>query len=217
MNGQTVANAAAVIDATNVVPARANHHPDPTNRLTSSSTGSRFAGRTTSGTIPERGGVTVNWGDAALEVAKCGGYDILRPRHPDAPIVSAYRGTPAYEPRREWLVPARYVPFDAPLAVTIDAAVEGIEHVYESPGRVEFEIDGRPQSPVVFADTPEHGLFALFTDATSGSRRTRRAAACSSTPRRRTAPSTSTSTGRRTCPAPTPTSRPARSRLRRTG
>ena len=120
------------------------------------------------GVIPERGGVTVGWGDAAIEVAKRGGYDIVRPRHPDAPIVSAYRGTPAFAPDQRWVVDGRYVPFDAPRAITVDAAVEGIEHVYNSPGRVEFEVDGQSQSLVVFADKPEYGLFALFTDATSG-------------------------------------------------
>jgi len=103
-----------------------------------------------------------------IEVAKRGGYDIVRPRHPDAPIVSAYRGTPAYAPDRRWVVDGRYVPFDAPRAITVDAAVEGIEHVYNSPGRVEFDVDGQSQSLVVFADKPEYGLFALFTDATSG-------------------------------------------------
>ena len=120
------------------------------------------------GVIPERGGVTVGWGDAAIEVAKRGGYDIVRPRHPDAPIVSAYRGTPTFEPDERWVVDGRYVPFDAPRAITVDAAVEGIEHVYNSPGQVEFDVDGRRQSLVVFADKPEYGLFALFTDATSG-------------------------------------------------
>jgi len=120
------------------------------------------------GVIPERGGVTVGWGDAAIEVAKRGGHDIVRPRHPDAPIVTAYRGTPAYAPDERWVIDGRYVTFDAPRAVTVDGAVEGIEHVYQAPGRVEFEVDGAPVALVVFADKPEYGLFALFTDATSG-------------------------------------------------
>ena len=120
------------------------------------------------GVIPERGGVSVGWGEAAIEVAKRGGHDIVRPRHPDAPIVSAYRGTPAYAPDQRWVLDGRYVAFDEPRAVTVDGAVEGIEHVYQAPGQVEFEIDGTPQALVVFSDKPEYGLFALFTDATSG-------------------------------------------------
>jgi uncharacterized protein len=120
------------------------------------------------GAIPERDGLTVGWGDAAIEIAKRGGYDIVRPRHPNAPIVSAYSGTPAYEPREQWVVRARFVSYDAPRPITVEAIVEGIEHVYESPGHVEFDIDGSPQSLVVFADKPDYALFALFTDGTSG-------------------------------------------------
>ena len=82
-----------------------------------------------------------------------------------SPPTAARRPT---SPDAHWAVDGRYVPFDEPRAVTVDAAVEGIEHVYQSPGRVEFDIDGKPQSLVVFADKPEYGLFALFTDATSG-------------------------------------------------
>ena len=134
----------------------------------SSSTALRCSGRHDFGVIPERGGVTVGWGDAAIEVAKRGGHDIVRPRHPDAPDRHAPTGAPRLRPgpalghRR----PVRAVRRTA--AVTVDAAVEGIEHVYQAPGPVEFEIDGRPLALVVFADKPEYGLFALFTDATSG-------------------------------------------------
>ncbi len=130
--------------------------------------GSTVRGTHDFGVIAERGGVSVGWGDAVIEIAKRGGHDIVRPRHPDAPIVSAYRGTPAYAPSERWVVAGRYVAFDEPQPVTVDGAVEGIEHVYLAPGRIEFEIDGQPQALVVFRDKPEYGLFALFTDRTSG-------------------------------------------------
>lgn len=120
------------------------------------------------GLIPERGGVNVHWRDAVIEVAKRGGNDIIRPRHPDAPIVTAYRGTPTFEASERWAVHGRYVPFAEPRPFTVGSVVEGLEHVYQSPGTIEFEIDGSPQSLVVFADKPEKGLFVLFTDATSG-------------------------------------------------
>jgi uncharacterized protein (DUF1684 family) len=120
------------------------------------------------GVIPERGGTTVAWNDAVVEVAKRGGFDIVRPRHPDAPIVSAYRGTPTYAPSRRWVVEGHYLPYDEPRPVTVDGAVEGIEHVYHAPGVVRFELGGAVHELAVFADKPEYGLFALFTDATSG-------------------------------------------------
>jgi uncharacterized protein (DUF1684 family) len=60
------------------------------------------------------------------------------------------------------------VPFDAPRPTTVGAAVDGLEHVYDAPGRIEFELDGQPFALTAF---PGHGpgeLMVLFTDATSG-------------------------------------------------
>jgi uncharacterized protein (DUF1684 family) len=65
-------------------------------------------------------------------------------------------------------VTGRYVPFDAPRAVTVGAAVEGLEHVYTSPGRIEFSVGGAPLSLTVFNGDAPGTLFVLFTDATSG-------------------------------------------------
>ncbi|MEU0969380.1 DUF1684 domain-containing protein [Streptomyces sp. NPDC005917] len=120
------------------------------------------------GVLPERGGVNAVWKDAVIEVAKRGGNDIVRPRHPDAPLRTAFTGTPAYAPDPRWAVTGRHVPFVEPRPTTVGAAVEGLEHVYDAPGRVEFELDGRPLSLTAF---PGHGpgrLMVLFTDATSG-------------------------------------------------
>jgi uncharacterized protein (DUF1684 family) len=50
----------------------------------------------------------------------------------------------------------------------VGAAVDGLEHVYDAPGRIEFELDGQPFALTAF---PGHGpgeLMVLFTDATSG-------------------------------------------------
>src|SRR5262249_29227472 len=96
------------------------------------------------GPIAERAGVNAVWGDAVLEVARRCGYDILRPRHPHNPLRLGFTGTPAYPPDPAWVVPGRYVAFDEPRPTTVGAAVEGLQHVYDAPGRVEFELDGRP-------------------------------------------------------------------------
>src|SRR6195952_1489047 len=61
------------------------------------------------GRIPERGGVNVVWGDAVIEVAKRGGFDIVRPRHPENALRVAFTGTPAFTPDSRWALPARYV------------------------------------------------------------------------------------------------------------
>jgi len=120
------------------------------------------------GVLPERTDIKVTAGDAVLEIAKRGGFDILRPRHPGNPLRADYPGTPAYEPTEKWVVTGRFVPFEAPRDVAVGAAVEGIEHVYTSPGRVEFEVGGAPLSLTVFNGDAPGTLFVLFTDATSG-------------------------------------------------
>ena len=120
------------------------------------------------GVIPERGGVNAVWGDAVIEVARRGGHDILRPRHPDTPLRTAFTGTPAYAPHPRWAVAARYVAFDEPRPTTVGAAVEGLEHVYEAPGRVEFELDGQALALTAFPGHAPGSLTVLFTDATSG-------------------------------------------------
>jgi len=127
-----------------------------------------LAGRHSFGVVPERGGVLATYGDTVLEIAKRGGHDILRPRHPDNPLRARFRGTPAYEPDPRWVVPGRYVPFDEPRPTTVGAAVDGLLHVYDAPGRVEFELDGQPLALTAFPGKDPGSLMVLFTDATSG-------------------------------------------------
>ncbi|MBT2212491.1 DUF1684 domain-containing protein [Actinomadura sp. NEAU-AAG7] len=120
------------------------------------------------GVIPERGGVFARWGDAVIEVARRGGYDVVRPRHPGNPLRTSFRGTPAYEPDPRWAVTGRYVPFDVPRPTAVGAVVDGIEHVYDAPGSVRFELDGYELSLTVFPGHEPGSLTVLFTDATSG-------------------------------------------------
>ncbi|GAA3219600.1 DUF1684 domain-containing protein [Actinocorallia longicatena] len=120
------------------------------------------------GPIPERGGVLAVWGDAVIEVAKRGGNDIVRPRHPGHPLRTGFRGTPAYEPDARWAVPGRYIAFPEPRPTTVGAAVEGLQHVYDAPGRIEFELDGRRLSLTAFNGHAPGTLSVLFTDETSG-------------------------------------------------
>ncbi|GAB3931937.1 DUF1684 domain-containing protein [Micromonospora vulcania] len=120
------------------------------------------------GPIAERAGVTVRIDGGVLEVARRGGHDILRPRRPDHPLRVAYQGTPAYPATTRWVLSGRFVPFDEPRATTVGAAVEGLQHVYDAPGRVEFTVDGVPLSLTAFNGLTPGSLMVLFTDATSG-------------------------------------------------
>ncbi|MGK5678097.1 DUF1684 domain-containing protein [Actinoplanes sp. URMC 104] len=130
--------------------------------------GAEVTGRHSFGVLAERSSVFPAFGDAVVEVAKRGGFDIIRPRHPENPLRQQFHGVPAYEPTEKWQLTGRYVPFDEPRDVTVGAAVEGLEHVYESPGRVEFEAQGTPLALTVFNGRTPGSFFALFTDETSG-------------------------------------------------
>ncbi|MEU7972422.1 DUF1684 domain-containing protein [Micromonospora sp. NPDC049089] len=125
-------------------------------------------GRHEFGPIAERGGVTVGIDGGVLEVARRGGHDILRPRRPDNPLRVAYRGTSTFPPSRRWVLRGRFVPFDTPRPTTVGAAVEGLTHVYDAPGRIEFTVDGVPLSLTAFNGHVPGSLSVLFTDATSG-------------------------------------------------
>jgi uncharacterized protein len=130
--------------------------------------GTRITGRHHFGRIPERGGLFPADADGVYEVARRGGNDILRPRHPDAPLRTAFRGTPAYAPDPRWLIRGRYRPLDEPRDVTVGSVVEGLQHVYAVPGVVEFEADGRALTLTAFNGYAPGSLHILFTDATSG-------------------------------------------------
>ncbi|MEU5892116.1 DUF1684 domain-containing protein [Streptomyces sp. NPDC047461] len=130
--------------------------------------GEPVRGRYDFGVVAERDSVYVGAGDAVIEVAKRGGQDIVRPRHPDNPLRTSFTRTPAYDPDPRWVVPGRFLPFPEPRPVTVGAAVEGLEHVYDSPGQVEFELDGVRHRLTAFNGRGPGALMALFTDETSG-------------------------------------------------
>ncbi|GGY10018.1 DUF1684 domain-containing protein [Streptomyces tanashiensis] len=125
-------------------------------------------GRHLFGVIPERGGIDAVWGDTVIEVARRGGNDVVRPRHPGHPLRVAFTGTPAYEPDPRWVVTGRYEAFDEPRPTTVGASVEGLRHVYDAPGRVVFRLDGRELSLTAFNGHAPGSLTVLFTDETSG-------------------------------------------------
>ncbi|MFJ2081227.1 hypothetical protein EV382_2941 [Micromonospora violae] len=130
--------------------------------------GQQVRGRHEFGSIAERAGVTVGIEGAVLEVARRGGHDILRPRRPEHPLRVHYRGTPTYPPQPRWVLSGRFVRFDSPRPTTVGAAVEGLTHVYDAPGRIEFAVDGVPLSLTAFNGATPGSLSVLFTDSTSG-------------------------------------------------
>ena len=130
--------------------------------------GDTVTGHYAFGPIPERGGVNAVAGDAVIEVARRGGNDIVRPRHPEHPLRVRFAGVPAYEPDLRWVIPARFMPFAEPRPTTVGSVAEGLQHVYDAPGYVEFEVDGQQFRLTAFNGRSPGSLNILFTDATSG-------------------------------------------------
>ncbi|MFF3934987.1 DUF1684 domain-containing protein [Streptomyces phaeofaciens] len=130
--------------------------------------GTVVRGRHAFGVIAERDSVYAAAGDTLIEVAKRGGHDIVRPRHPDNALRTSFTRTPAYDPDPRWVRQGRFVAYPQPRPVTVGAAVEGLEHVYDSPGQVEFELEGETHRLTAFNGKAPGSLTVLFTDATSG-------------------------------------------------
>ena len=130
--------------------------------------GTDRTGRIELGPLHERAGITLVHGDVHIEVARRGGRDIVRPRDPASPFLTAYSGTPAYDPDPAWSIPARFVRYDDAEPVTVGAAVPNIHHVYDAPGSLEFEHDGRAYRLVAFPGHTDDTFFVLIRDATSG-------------------------------------------------
>lgn len=125
-------------------------------------------GRHDFGVLAERSSLFPAAGDAVIEVAKRGGHDIVRPRHPDNELRRTFTGTPAYEPDPRWALRGRYEAFAEPRPTTVGAVVEGLEHVYDAVGQLAFAVDGTPHRLTAFEGHVPGTLTVLFTDATSG-------------------------------------------------
>ncbi|CAN5151807.1 DUF1684 domain-containing protein [soil metagenome] len=128
----------------------------------------RIEGRHEFGVLPERSSIAAVAGDAVIEIARRGGNDIVRPRHPESVVRTEYTGTPTYAPDAHWVVSAQFHAFDEPRPVTVGSVVEGLEHVYDSPGRLAFTLLGESLTLTAFNGHEPGSLLVLFTDATSG-------------------------------------------------
>ena len=132
--------------------------------------GVELSGRHAFGALAEGGGITASFddGERVVEVARRGGADLVRPRHPDSPRRTSYTGTPTFEPDPRWAVPGRFVPFEAPVDTAVGSVVDGLEHVYAAQGEVVVDIDGQEHRLLAFPGFAPGALLVLFRDQTSG-------------------------------------------------
>lgn len=115
--------------------------------------------------LGERQSITMRTVDFAVELARRGGYDFLRPRHPNAPALKGFSGVPAFEPDQRWELSGSFVPDPHP--VTVRSVLEQVQHQYTSPGTVRFEWEGRSYELTAFTGREPDTLQVLFTDATT--------------------------------------------------
>ena len=113
-------------------------------------------------------GIRASFGDAIVEICRRNEHFMIRPRHPDHANRTGYRGTPTYPANTDWVIRGRLTPHDRPQTVTVAASVEGLTHVYESPGEVDFVLAGQSLRLIAFNGEESGELFFVFTDATSG-------------------------------------------------
>jgi hypothetical protein len=113
-------------------------------------------------------GVQATFGDSMVEIARRDDLVMIRPRHPDHVTRARYRGTPTFLPSTDWVAQGHFVPYDPPRSINVAASVEGLEHVYASPGEVEFELAGQRLRLIAFNDEEPDELFIVFSDLTAG-------------------------------------------------
>jgi len=111
-------------------------------------------------------GVRVTAGELEVEVARRAGY-LVRVHDPAAPALAAFHGVLTYDPDPSWVLRGHFEPFETPRPTTVGAVVEGLSHVYVSPGLVHFEHDGVSHTLTAF-NGKTSGVDILFTDETSG-------------------------------------------------
>ena len=129
--------------------------------------GSRVTGHYHFNNVDEHG-QRASFGDAMVEVAQRDGDFMIRPRHPDHENRTRYVGTPTYPASTEWVARGTFLPYDEPHSVTVGASVEGLAHVFESSGEVEFELLGQTLRLIAFNEEQSDELSFIFTDLTSG-------------------------------------------------
>jgi len=73
-----------------------------------------------------------------------------------------------YAASTDWVAIGTLVPYDEPRPISVDATVEGLTHVYMSPGVIEFELAGQTLRLIAFNGEESDDFFIVFTDLTSG-------------------------------------------------
>jgi uncharacterized protein (DUF1684 family) len=78
-----------------------------------------------------------------------------------------FHGLKWYAPKEEYRVTARFVPTNPPRKLLIDTVLEGFQEEANSPGTLEFELNGKTHRLVAESNDASKMLFINFRDQTS--------------------------------------------------
>jgi hypothetical protein len=101
-------------------------------------------------------------------VVERGDRAALRVRDPEAPRRREFRGVAAFPIAERWRVRGRFARFTDPIELIVPNIL-GHADTSLSYGRIEFEVEGKPQALLPMSDAPDDSaLFVVFGDATNG-------------------------------------------------
>jgi uncharacterized protein (DUF1684 family) len=110
----------------------------------------------------------VETGRLSLHVIERGGRLGLRVKDRESAARKGFTGLTWYDADERWRVEARFVPYDPPKQVKVPNVL-GTSAPMPSPGRAEFEIDGRTVALDGVLESPDaQEVFFIFRDRTSG-------------------------------------------------
>lgn len=128
--------------------------------------GVELTGRVVLGAV-DLAGVRLNAGETVVEVAQRGPRPIVRPRDPNAPLLTGHTSVPTFEPDEAWVITGPFEPH-APEQITVGAVLDGLTHHPTAVGTAVLDINGT-EARLVALDSGTPGTVSLsFTDETSG-------------------------------------------------
>lgn len=110
--------------------------------------------------------LTATYGSMAWVVINREGQYAVRVRDYETPALDVLPPIPHYDTDEDWRVGATLRLYEEPRVVNVGTVIEGLGYNPESPGVLEFELNGEPHSLEAYASGDR--LFILFGDRTSG-------------------------------------------------
>ncbi|MCH7574099.1 MAG: DUF1684 domain-containing protein [Candidatus Marinimicrobia bacterium] len=115
------------------------------------------------------GDITVlTLGTLTFHVIKRAGELAVRVKDSASEALAGFEGLDYYPIDEKWRIMARYVAHSGGAMQMAVPTFQGPTQFLESPGSLEFEIDGKPHSLAVFAEAGDDWLFVIFGDETNG-------------------------------------------------